>query len=54
MRMQISNATDEDRLAIMCRFGTPKNFTRVEDGKHGKCGYVAVFANNKLALQAQN
>ena len=46
--------TYEDRLAIMCRFGTPEMFTRVEDRKHGKCGYVAVFATNKLALQAQS
>ncbi len=46
--------TYEDQFAIMCRFGTPENFTRVEDRKHGKCGYVAVFATNKLALQAQS
>jgi hypothetical protein len=46
--------TYEDRLAIMCRFGKPENFTRVEDRKRGKCGYVAVFATNKLALQAQS
>ncbi len=45
--------TYEDRLAIMCRFGTPEKFTRVKNRKHGKCGYVAVFATNKVALQAQ-
>jgi hypothetical protein len=46
--------THEDRLAIMCRLGTPEHFTRVKDRKHGKCGYIVVFATNKLALQAQS